>query len=49
MVGCQAVEDSAPCGAPARQRNRRKAKDKIKVCWREGWNDVDMMIAGFEN
>jgi len=31
MVGCQAVEDSAPCGAPARQRNRRKAKDKIKV------------------
>ena len=29
--GCRAVEDGAPCPTPARQRNRRRAKDKIKV------------------
>ena len=28
--GCQTVE-GAPCQTPARQRNRRRAKNKIKV------------------
>ena len=29
--GCRTVEDGAPCPTPARQRNRRRAKNKIKV------------------
>ena len=29
--GCQTVEDGNPCPTPARQRNRRRAKNKIKV------------------
>ena len=29
--GCRAMEDGRPVKTPARQRNRRRAKDKIKV------------------
>ena len=29
--GCRTVEDGRPCTTPARQRNRRRAKNKIKV------------------
>ena len=29
--GCRTVEDGAPCPTPASQRNRRRAKNKIKV------------------
>ena len=31
MVGCHAMEDSSACNTPARQSNRRGAKDTIKV------------------
>ena len=31
MVGCRTMEDNSTCSTPARQRNRRDAKDKIKV------------------
>ena len=29
--GCRRMEDGTSCPIPARQRNRRRAKDKIKV------------------
>ena len=31
QVGCEAVADGEQCPRPAKQKNRRKAKDKIKV------------------
>merc|ERR1719427_1221646 len=31
MVGCKAMEDGTTCKPPARQKNRRRAKDKIKM------------------
>eukprot|EP00092_Neocalanus_flemingeri_P024167 GFUD01026214.1.p1 GENE.GFUD01026214.1~~GFUD01026214.1.p1 ORF type:complete len:850 (-),score=310.62 GFUD01026214.1:714-3263(-) len=31
QVGCQAMEDSSSCTTPVRQRNRRRAKDKVKM------------------
>ena len=32
QVGCQSAE-GAECDQPARQRNRRRAKDKVKVSY----------------
>merc|ERR1712013_789226 len=31
MVGCQDMKSNTSCSTPARQKNRRRAKDKIKV------------------
>jgi len=31
MVGCKDMQTNSPCPTPARQKNRRRAKDKIKV------------------